>query len=65
MATLEDWRRQGIGRRIAETLVAALNERGALDIDLHASEAGEGINRSLGFVEPDAGIGLTLHADLA
>lgn len=63
MATLEGWRRQGIGRRIAEALVTALNERGALDIDLHASEAGEGIYRSLGFVEPDAGIGLTLHTD--
>jgi len=65
MATLEEWRLQGIGCPIAEALVTALNERGALDIDLHASEAGEGIYRSLGFVEPDAGIGLTLHTDVA
>lgn len=61
MATLDGWRRQGIGRRITEALIDALAERGAVDIELHATEAGESLYRSLGFVEPVAGTDLTLH----
>ncbi len=49
MATLEPWRRQGIGRLVAEHLIAGLTVRGAVDIELHATEAGENIYRSLGF----------------
>jgi ribosomal protein S18 acetylase RimI-like enzyme len=63
MATLDRWRRQGIGRRITENLINALAERGAVDIDLHATEAGEGVYRSLGFIERETGTGLTLHAE--
>ena len=40
-----------------------LTDRGAVDIDIdvHVTEAGEGVYRSLGFAEPDVGIELTLH----
>jgi ribosomal protein S18 acetylase RimI-like enzyme len=61
IATHEPWRRRGIGRRITEALVTALRERGAVDIELHATEAGEALYRSLGFVDHDAGTELTLN----
>ena len=63
MATVDEWRRQGIGRRITETLIAMLTERGAADIDVHPTEVGEGVYRSLGFTEPSTGTGLTLHTN--
>lgn len=61
MTTVEGWRRQGIGRRITEALIAQLTDRGAVDIDVHVTEAGESVYRSLGLAEPDAGTELTLH----
>ncbi len=63
MATLEPWRCQGIGRRITEALVAALRDRGAVDIEVHATEAAAALYRSLGFVDHHDGTGLTLRTD--
>ena len=53
MATDQEWRRHGIGRQIANHLIQALHERGISEIELHATEDGEGIYRSLGFTACD------------
>ncbi len=63
MATLAPWRRQGIGRRITEHLIDALGRRGVTEIELHATEAGENVYRSLGFTSSDARSELTLQTD--
>ena len=63
MATVDEWRCRGIGGRVIEALIAMLTEHGAVDIDVHVTEAGEGVYRSLGFAEPDAGTELTLHTN--
>jgi GNAT superfamily N-acetyltransferase len=60
MATREPWRRRGIGRAVAEHLIDALAARGVTEIELHATEAGEGIYRSLGFSD-EGNTELTLH----
>jgi ribosomal protein S18 acetylase RimI-like enzyme len=62
MATDPEWRRQGIGRRIAQCLIAALQQRGVTEIELHASEDGEGVYRALGFAEPKEPM-LTMQSD--
>lgn len=62
MATLDIWRRQGIANRITQALIDALTARGAVDIELHATDAGEHVYRSLGFVEHDTGTSLTIHS---
>lgn len=61
LTTTEAWRRQGIGRQVTEALVDALVERGATEIQLRTTTAGEGTYRRLGFVDDRLGIGLTLH----
>jgi len=63
MATLEAWRRQGIGRRVAAHLIDALTDRGVTDIVPHATEAGEDVYRSLGFEPRDGQAELSLRAD--
>ncbi len=61
LTTSEPWRRQGIGHQVVESLIEALTQRGAITIQLHATEAGEATYRRLGFVDHQPGIGLTLH----
>ena len=63
MATDENRRREGIGRRIADALVEALHHRGATEIELQATEDGEGIYRSIGFASLSNRTPLTLSAD--
>jgi GNAT superfamily N-acetyltransferase len=63
MATEQEWRRLGIGRRIANHLVRALHERGIAEIEVHATEDGEGIYRSLGFTARDDRTPLAISAD--
>jgi GNAT superfamily N-acetyltransferase len=63
MATQEPWRRRGIGRRVAEHLIDTLATRGVSEIELHATEAGEGIYRSLGFAHRGNTTQLTLHTE--
>jgi GNAT superfamily N-acetyltransferase len=63
MATDHEWRRHGIGRRIADHLIQALHERGIAEIELHATEDGEGIHRSLGFTAHDDVTPLAISAD--
>jgi len=63
MATLDPWRRQGIGRRITEHLISGLAERGVTEIELHATENGESIYRAIGFTDRDPRTELTLRTD--
>ncbi len=63
MATDRKRRRQGIGRRVADALVEALHHRGITEIELQATEDGEGIYRSLGFSSPPKRTPLMLSAD--
>ena len=63
MSTLGAWRRHGIARRITELLIAELTTRGAVDIELHATESGEGVYRSLGFIDRSQAA-LTMHTQL-
>jgi GNAT superfamily N-acetyltransferase len=63
MVTDHEWRRHGIGRRIADHLIQALHERGIAEIELHATEDGEGIHRSLGFTAHDDVTPLAISAD--
>ncbi len=62
MATREPWRRQGLGRKITENLIDQLAQRGVTEIELHATEAGENVYRSLGFANPSSPE-LRLHTD--
>lgn len=62
MATNHDRRRHGIGRRVADALVEALHERGITEIELQATEDGEGIYRSLGFTSPSNRTPMSLSA---
>ena len=62
-ATDQKRRRQGIGRRVADALVDALHRRGITEIELQATEDGEGIYRSLGFTSPPNRTPLTLSTD--
>ena len=61
-ATREPWRRRGIGRRVAQHLIDTLAARGVTEIELHATEAGEGMYRSLGFGNNNT-TPLTLHTE--
>ena len=63
MATDHEWRRRGIGHRIADHLVQALHEQGITEIEVHATEDGEGIYRSLGFTARDDRTPLAISAD--
>jgi GNAT superfamily N-acetyltransferase len=44
-----DYRRQGLARRLMETLLAWCEDRGMVMVTLYASTAGEHLYRSLGF----------------
>jgi hypothetical protein len=50
------------GRQITENLIDQLAQRGVTEIELHATEAGENIYRTLGFTNPGSPE-LTLHTD--
>jgi len=63
MATDKNQRRRGIGSRVADTLIHALHQRGVTEIELQATEDGEGIYRSLGFTTPENRIPLTKSSD--
>ena len=63
MATDKNQRRRGIGSRIADTLIHALHQRGVTEIELQATDDGEGIYRSLGFTTPENRIPLTKSSD--
>jgi GNAT superfamily N-acetyltransferase len=51
MATDPDWRRQGLAQAIVEVLLDWFVTRGVDRVNLHASDAGAGVYRRLGFVE--------------
>lgn len=53
MATEPEWRRQGLARGIVVALLDWFETQGVHRVDLHASAAGDGIYRSLGFAEGD------------
>lgn len=44
------WRRQGLARRLTETVIAAARDRGVSRLFLHASSEGRPLYESLGFV---------------
>ncbi|MGW7286848.1 GNAT family N-acetyltransferase [Streptomyces sp. NPDC054847] len=61
VATDEDMRRRGCSRACVEGLLGWFRERGVRKIDLRASEDGEPLYASLGFVRtPDPAMRLTL-----
>jgi GNAT superfamily N-acetyltransferase len=61
VATDEDMRRRGLSRACMEGLLGWFRERGVRRIDLRASEEGEPLYASLGFVRtPDPAMRLTL-----
>jgi len=51
MATEREWRGQGLARAVVVALLDWFGARGIHRVDLHASDAGDGIYRSLGFTE--------------
>jgi len=51
VATDTDWRRQGVGRQVIESLIEMLQGRGVAEIDLHATEDSESLYRAIGFVD--------------
>jgi ribosomal protein S18 acetylase RimI-like enzyme len=55
-----EWRRQGLGERIVQFLVDEARLLGLERVELHATEAGEGIYRRLGFRDRQGGIELRL-----
>ncbi|MFF0909116.1 GNAT family N-acetyltransferase [Microbacterium enclense] len=62
MATLPDFQRRGLGRRILESLLAEIREQapeGAY-VTLLADPPGQALYRSLGFSEPTSG-SVTMH----
>lgn len=52
MSTDPSWRGQGCGRATLTALLAWMRTRGVARVDLHATEAGEPLYRSLGFTDP-------------
>lgn len=51
ICTEPSWRGRGLGRLVAEALVAAAEDRGVRRLHLHATDGGAALYRSLGFVE--------------
>ena len=52
MSTEPEWRGQGCGRATLTALLDWMRSRGVPRVDLHATEAGEPLYRSLGFTDP-------------
>jgi GNAT superfamily N-acetyltransferase len=52
MSTEPEWRGQGCGRATLTALLDWMRSRGVPRVDLHATEAGEPLYRSLGFADP-------------
>lgn len=50
LVTVLSYRRQGIARRVLQTMIAWLAERGIQHMALHATEIGRPLYRELGFV---------------
>ena len=50
LSTASGYRRQGIGRRVMQTMLDWLAERGIQRVTLHATEAGRSLYKDLGFV---------------
>jgi GNAT superfamily N-acetyltransferase len=48
--TLPDFRRQGIARKIMQTILEWTRELGIIVLTLHATEEGENLYKSLGFI---------------
>jgi GNAT superfamily N-acetyltransferase len=59
--TEPEYRRQGIARRIMETMIAWCKQEGFVRINLHASEDGQHLYKSLGF-EPSNEMRLKLRS---
>jgi GNAT superfamily N-acetyltransferase len=49
VATVPSYRRQGIARRVLQTILAWLGERGVQRASLHTSDVGRSLYESLGF----------------
>ncbi len=60
VAVEPSWRRRGIGEAIVTFLVDEARARGLERLELHASRAGEGIYRRLGFRDRPGGVELSL-----
>jgi predicted GNAT family N-acyltransferase len=54
MAVLAPWRRRGVGRALADALIARARERGMCRLALHAQTHAAGFYRALGFAEQGA-----------
>jgi GNAT superfamily N-acetyltransferase len=62
MVTEEAWRRRGLARRIATTLLAWCTAREVVSVGLHATEEGVPLYRELGFAFRDVHPEMTWHA---
>lgn len=60
--TLPAWRRQGLARKILGKLLTEARHRGAVMINLHATEIGKGLYHSEGFAEKYTEMSLHLEA---
>ena len=52
MVTEPTFRRQGLAREVFEAILSWLEERGVVNVELHATPTGEPLYRSFGFADP-------------
>jgi GNAT superfamily N-acetyltransferase len=59
--TLAPYRRRGIAKEIFKLLMQEVAAKGAIQVSLHASEAGRGLYEQFGFKKREGGLVLGLH----